>query len=611
MNRKNLSNGILIWLVIIGITMLFSNYLFTKKEQTKNISYSELVEKVDNGKVLEVTIIEDVIKGRFSEPIQENGKTYYKFKTRMPIPDTDLIHKMIEKNVKIEAKSPIHWWDMVLPYLPFLLLIGVWFFFMKQMQSGSNKAFTFVKSRAKEVKVPDVTFKDVAGVEEAKEEMMEIVDFLKRPSHYRRLGGKIPRGVLLLGAPGTGKTLMARAIAGEAGVPFFTISGSDFVEMFVGVGAARVRDLFDRAKQNAPAIVFIDEIDAVGRHRGAGIGGGHDEREQTLNALLVEMDGFDNKTNVIVIAATNRPDILDPALLRPGRFDRQIAIDRPDLEGRYEILKIHTKKTPVAPDVNLREIARGTPGFTGADLANLVNEASLLAARHNHIMVEKQDFEEARDKVLMGLARKSRIISEKEKEIVAYHEGGHALIAFLLPNADPLHKVTIIPRGQALGLTQQLPVEDRHLQSKSYVEDILVVLMGGRAAEFLVFDGDITTGAGNDLMRATDIARKMVCEWGMSEKIGPVVFSAREENVFLGKNISKIKEYAEETAKVIDDEIDRIIKESYQKAIDILKEHRDKLEIIAQSLLEKETLTRDEISAIVEGEKEDNGQEKD
>ncbi len=607
MRRSNVT--LLIWLGIIGIIMMFGNYFFINRDQIKNISYTYFVKEVEKGNVVEVTMTEDVIEGRLKNPITEGDKTYYKFKTRMPIPDSDIVHKMIEKDVKIEVKPATHWWDIILPYLPFVLLIVVWIFFMKQLQSGPNKAFTFIKARAKEVKVPDVTFKDVAGVDEAKEELMEVVDFLKRPSHYRRLGGRIPRGVLLLGAPGTGKTLMARAVAGEAGVPFFTISGSDFVEMFVGVGAARVRDLFERAKANAPSIVFIDEIDAVGRYRGAGIGGGHDEREQTLNALLVEMDGFDNKTNVIVMAATNRPDILDPALLRPGRFDRQIMIDRPDIKGRYEILKIHTRKVPLAPEVDLEEIARGTPGFTGADLANLVNEASLLAARHNHIMVEPSDFEEARDKVLMGLARKSKVISEEEKKIIAYHESGHAILTYLSPHADPLHKVTIIPRGQALGVTQQLPEEDRHLQNKSYLEDMLVILMGGRAAENIIFEGDVTTGAANDLTRATEIARKMVCEWGMSDKIGPVVFSAREENVFLGKNISKIKEYSEETAKLLDEEIDRIVKESYEKALNTLKDHRDALDRLAEALLDRETLTGDEVEQIIKG--EENGREED
>jgi cell division protease FtsH len=472
---------------------------------------------------------------------------------------------------------------------------------MRQMQTGGNKALSFGKARAKMVseKSVKVTFADVAGIEEAKNEVQEIIDFLKDPQKFQKLGGKIPKGVLLVGAPGTGKTLLARAIAGEAGVPFFSMSGSDFVEMFVGVGASRVRDLFDQAKKSAPCIIFIDEIDAVGRHRGAGLGGGHDEREQTLNQLLVEMDGFESNVGVIILAATNRPDVLDPALLRPGRFDRQVIVPQPDVKGRFEILKVHTRNIPVDESVQLEQIARGTPGFSGADLANLVNEAALLAARESKSKVERSDFEAAKDKVLMGVERKSMIISEEEKKNTAYHEAGHALVAKLTPGTDPLHKVSIIPRGRALGVTQQLPIDDKYTYSKDYLIKALTVLMGGRAAEEIALR-HLTTGAGNDLERATDLARKMVTEWGMSEKLGPLTFGKKDEQIFLGREIAKHKDYSEKTAVDIDEEVKSIVIDAYDKSKRLLTENQDLLEAVAKALLEKETMDGAEIDALIQ-----------
>ncbi|GBC80361.1 ATP-dependent zinc metalloprotease FtsH [bacterium HR09] len=514
-----------------------------------------------------------------------------------------MVKALREKGVKIKAEPPSQgsFWTGLISWLPFLLLLGMWWVFFRQMQMGGNKALAFGKSRARML-TPDqkrVTFKDVAGVDEAKEELQEIIEFLKNPQKFAKLGGKIPKGVLLMGPPGTGKTLLAKAVAGEAEVPFFSISGSDFVEMFVGVGASRVRDLFEQGKKNAPCIIFIDEIDAVGRHRGAGLGGGHDEREQTLNALLVEMDGFESNEGVILIAATNRPDVLDPALLRPGRFDRRIVVNRPDLNGRLEILKVHTAKIKLADDVSLEVLARSTPGFSGADIANLVNEAALRAARLNKQAVEMEDFEYAKDKVMMGAERRSLALSEEEKRIVAYHEGGHALVAALLPNADPLHKVTIIPRGMALGLTQQLPEEDRYLLPKSYLEDELTVLLGGRIAEELVFGPDkVTTGAGNDLERATELARKMVCEWGMSN-MGPLTFGKREEAIFLGKEFARHQDYSESTAVAIDSEIKRLVEEAYRRAQELVQKHRPVLDRIAEALLEREVLEGEEVYQLV------------
>jgi len=492
--------------------------------------------------------------------------------------------------------------NILISWFPMILLLGIWIFFMRQMQSGGGKALSFGKSKARlmsDVK-NKTTFKDVAGVDEAKEELHEIIEFLKEPQKFSKLGGKIPKGVLLVGPPGTGKTLLAKAIAGEANVPFFSISGSDFVEMFVGVGASRVRDLFEQGKKNSPCIIFIDEIDAVGRHRGAGLGGGHDEREQTLNQLLVEMDGFENNEGVILIAATNRPDVLDPALLRPGRFDRQVVVNRPDVKGREGVLKVHTATVPLTEDVDLKTIARGTPGFTGADLANLVNEAALLAARDDKKCVGNDDFENAKDKVLMGVERRSLVITEKEKETTAYHEAGHALVAIKLPGTDPIHKVTIIPRGRALGVTQQLPEDERHTYPKNYLYNNLAIFMGGRVAEEICL-GQMTTGAGNDIERATEMARKMVCEWGMSEKMGPLTYGSKEEQVFLGKDFSQQKNFSDQTAKLIDQEVKALVMSGYNNAHEILIENRDKLENLALALLDRETLGAKEIQDIVDG----------
>ena len=513
-----------------------------------------------------------------------------------------LREKKVTINAKKEEESPL-WQNILISWFPMILLIGVWLFFMRQVQIGGGKALSFGKSKAKVLtkELYHVTFENVAGIDEAKDELQEIIAFLRDPKKFTKLGGRIPKGVLLIGAPGTGKTLLARAIAGEADVPFFNISGSDFVEMFVGVGASRVRDLFLQGKRNAPCIIFIDEIDAVGRHRGAGLGGGHDEREQTLNQLLVEMDGFESNEGVILIAATNRPDVLDPALLRPGRFDRQVVVPVPDVKGREEILRVHSKQTPLADDVNLAILARGTPGFTGADLKNLVNEAALLAARLEKERVEMVDLEQAKDKVLMGVERKSMIIPLEERRITAYHEAGHTLVAKMIPGTDPIHKVTIIPRGQALGLTQQLPIDEKHTYPKDYLMNNIAVMMGGRAAEELVMNSQ-TTGAGNDIERSTEIARKMVCEWGMSKKLGPLSFGQKEEQIFLGREFAQHRDYSEETARLIDDEIRTIVTESYEKAKDIIQKNMATLHQLASTLLEKEVLDGNQIDQIIKGE---------
>jgi cell division protease FtsH len=527
-----------------------------------------------------------------------------RFKTFAP-QDVELIKTLRDNGVAIQAKPPAEspWYMTILvSWFPMILLIAVWIFFMRQMQGGGGKALSFGKSRATLLSdhSAKVTFEDVAGIDEAKEELSEIIDFLKDPKQFTRLGGRIPKGVLLMGSPGTGKTLLARAIAGEAGVPFFSISGSDFVEMFVGVGASRVRDLFVQGKKHAPCIIFIDEIDAVGRHRGAGLGGGHDEREQTLNQLLVEMDGFESNEGVILIAATNRPDILDPALTRPGRFDRQVVVPVPDVRGREGILEVHCRKTPLAHDVNLPVLARGTPGFSGADLENMVNEAALLAARANKDFLEMVDFEEAKDKVLMGVARKSMIISDEEKKNTAYHEAGHTLVARKLPGTDPIHKVTIIPRGRAMGLTQQLPMDEKHTYTKKYLLNNIAVLMGGRAAEELILQ-ETTTGAGNDIERATDMARKMVCEWGMSEEMGPLSFGQKDEQIFLGREFAQHRDYSEETAERIDKEVTGIVSNAYQTAKQILEDNIDALHGLARALLERETLVEADVDAIIAG----------
>ena len=588
--------NIALWLLISLVMIFLFNY-FNTAEHAKSkspLSYTQFVELVKGDKVKSVILQGDEIAGE-----QKDGKA---FKSYAPT-DPNLIKLLQEKGVEITAKPKEDnpWYTTLLvSWLPMLLLVGIWIFFMRQMQSGGGKAMTFGKSRARLMTENSVkvTFKDVAGIEESKEEVAEIIEFLKDPKKFTRLGGRIPKGVLLVGAPGSGKTLLARAIAGEAGVPFFSISGSDFVEMFVGVGAARVRDLFIQAKKNSPCIIFIDEIDAVGRHRGAGLGGGHDEREQTLNQLLVEMDGFEANEGVILIAATNRPDVLDPALLRPGRFDRQVVVPIPDLKGREAILMVHTRRTPLAPSVDLGVLARSTPGFSGADLENLVNEAALLAARVNRESITMDDFEHAKDKVLMGTERKSLILSDRERTSTAYHEAGHTLVARLIPGTDPIHKVTIIPRGRALGLTQQLPLDERHTYPKDYLMATLTVLLGGRAAEDLVFN-QFTTGAGNDLERATELARKMVCNWGMSDELGPITFGRREEHVFLGREIAQSKDFSEETAKLIDHAMKNLVDGAYQRARDLLAAHRAELQALAQSLLDKETLDSQEIDRII------------
>jgi cell division protease FtsH len=583
-----------LWLVLFLIVLLLFNVFSKQHGRDPEVVFSEFLAAVDRGEVQEVMIQGHNIQGKY-----QNGE---RFRTFAP-DDPDLVKTLRDKKIKIAAKpdedSP--WYmTLLIHWLPFFILIGLWIFFMRQMQVGGGKAMSFGKSRAKLLTENQhrITFNDVAGVEEAKEELQEIIAFLKDPKKFTKLGGRIPKGCLLVGPPGTGKTLLARAIAGEAGVPFFSISGSDFVEMFVGVGASRVRDLFVQGKKNAPCIIFIDEIDAVGRHRGAGLGGGHDEREQTLNQLLVEMDGFEANEGVILIAATNRPDVLDPALLRPGRFDRRVVVPRPDVKGREGILTVHIRKVPLAADVDVSILARGTPGFAGADLENLVNEAVLLAARNNKEKVDMHDFELAKDKVMMGSERKSMIISEEEKRNTAYHEAGHALVAKLLPGADPIHKVTIIPRGMALGLTQQLPMDEKHTYPKDYLLNNLAILFGGRVAEELVLE-HMTTGAGNDIERATELAHRMVCEWGMSEKLGPMTFGKKEEEIFLGRDFTQQQDYSESTAIEIDAEVRRIILESYHRAKDILKTNLQLLHKVAEKLLEKEVLDGSEIDALV------------
>ena len=586
-----------LWLVIGIVLIALFNMFSQPLNQQSDVVFSDFLDQVEKGQVNEVVINGDNISGKYID-----GKS---FQTTAPPKDPDLIKSLRQKNVRIVVVPPeqTSWYmSILISWFPMLLLLGIWIFFMRQMQAGGGKAMSFGKSKARLLNDTKnkTTFKDVAGVDEAKEELHEIIEFLKEPQKFSKLGGKIPKGVLLVGPPGTGKTLLARAISGEANVPFFSISGSDFVEMFVGVGASRVRDLFEQGKKNSPCIIFIDEIDAVGRHRGAGLGGGHDEREQTLNQLLVEMDGFENNEGVILIAATNRPDVLDPALLRPGRFDRQVTVGRPDVKGREGILKVHTSTVPLVDGVDLKVIARGTPGFTGADLANLVNEAALLAARDDKKAVHMADFEEAKDKVMMGVERRSMVISEKEKKTTAYHEAGHALVAALLPGTDPLHKVTIIPRGRALGVTMQLPMDEKHTHQRSYLINSLAILMGGRCAEEICL-GEMTTGAGNDIERATEMARKMVCEWGMSEKMGPLTYGTKEEQPFLGKDFSSQSNFSDQTAKQIDQEVKILVMGGYEKATELLKINLDKLEIMAQALLEHETLNAKEVKNIIDG----------
>ena len=588
--------SLVFWMALVIIGVIVWNFSTQLQTSLQPLSFSEFMASVDAGQIERVTIAGNEITG--ANTANESFRTY------APPQYEGLANRLIERSVVVSAReattSP--WATLLYSWAPILLMIGFWIFFMRQMQSGGNKALSFGKSKAKlsSSTQKKVTFKDVAGVDEAKEELQEIIDFLREPQKFQKLGGRIPKGVLLMGAPGTGKTLMARAVAGEANVPFFSISGSDFVEMFVGVGASRVRDLFEQGKKNAPCIVFIDEIDAVGRHRGAGLGGGHDEREQTLNQLLVEMDGFESNEGVILVAATNRPDVLDPALLRPGRFDRRIIVSRPDVKGREGILDVHTKKIPMSDDVDVAVLARGSSGFSGADLANLVNEAALNAARYNQKVVRMHDFESAKDKVLMGAERRSMIISEDEKRVTAIHEAGHAMLAVMLPKAEPIHKVTIIPRGMALGLTQQLPVDEKHNYSREYLEDQIAILLGGRIAEEITI-GSITTGAGNDLERATEMARRMVCEWGMSDAMGPLAFGKKEEQIFLGREIAQHQDYSEDTAVGIDREVKKLVTDNYTRAHKVLLEHKQHVIDMADALLVRETLDAEQVRRIAAG----------
>ena len=591
---KTIIFWVFIFACLVVLWQLFQKSAGTGKEQ--EIAWSEFLQDAQQGDVSDVTVVGSDVHGHL-----KNDKGA--FHVTVPANYPHLYDVLDQNKVKVTVKNTDGngWWNMLIQFSPVIVIGALWFFMIRQMQSGGNKAMSFGKSRARLLSMQQkkITFKDVAGVDEAKEELKEIIEFLREAQKFQKLGGRIPKGVLLVGPPGTGKTLLARAVAGEANVPFFSISGSDFVEMFVGVGASRVRDLFEQGKKNAPCIIFIDEIDAVGRHRGAGLGGGHDEREQTLNQLLVEMDGFESNDGVILVAATNRPDVLDPALLRPGRFDRRVVVGRPDVRGREEVLRVHAKKVPLGDDVDLRVLARGTPGFSGADLANMVNEAALNAARFNRKSVTMIDFEQAKDKVLMGAERKSMLLTDEEKRVTAYHEAGHALVAAMRDHADPLHKVTIIPRGMALGVTMQLPEDDKHTVTKNYLETQLAILMGGRIAEE-IFLKQMTTGAGNDIERATDLARKMVCEYGMSG-MGPLTFGKKEEQIFLGREISQHRDFSEETARQIDAEVRRLVDAAYRSAYEILETHQPMMHTMANALLERETLDASEIRMIIEG----------
>jgi cell division protease FtsH len=613
-NWNRVLKVVLSWSAIILMVFLVMTLFKGTEGNEVEITYTEYRAFLESNEIAEATIKKsDLTNYDFHGELREqkfvvrNGKNVpvRKFWLTLPILDSAVIKEWTDRNLKFTVvREDNTWIQGLFGLLPWVLLVAVWLIIMRRMQGAGPKGiFSFGKSRAKMLSegAPKVTFLDVAGADEAKQELQEIIEFLKEPTKFQKLGGKIPRGVLLLGPPGTGKTLLARAVAGEAGVPFFSISGADFVEMFVGVGASRVRDLFEQGKKNAPCIIFIDEIDAVGRHRGAGLGGGHDEREQTLNQLLVEMDGFEQNSGVIIIAATNRPDVLDPALMRPGRFDRQVVVDRPDVKGREGILRVHTKNIPLAEDVSLETLAKGTPGLAGAELANLVNEAALLAARQNARAVTMRHFEEAKDKVMMGMERKSMIISEKEKKVTSYHEIGHVLVARMIPEADPVHKVTIIPRGRALGLTTYLPIDEKHTYSKAYLEAMICYALGGRAAEKLIF-GELTTGAGNDIERATEIARKMVCEWGMSERLGPLTYGQKDEEIFLGRQITRHKNYSEQTAILIDEEVRRIVETAMARAEKILTDNMDLLHRLAKALLEREILDANEIDTIIRGE---------
>ncbi|UGV25331.1 ATP-dependent metallopeptidase FtsH/Yme1/Tma family protein [Rhodopseudomonas boonkerdii] len=598
-NLRNFALWVIIVLLLLALFTLFQNP--GQRAASQDIPFSQLLTDIDQNRVRDVVIQGPEINGTYT-----NGSTFHTYAPS----DPTLIKRLYDAKVSITAKAPgdnVPWFvSLLVSWLPFIALIGVWIFLSRQMQGGAGKAMGFGKSRAKMLTEAHgrVTFEDVAGVDEAKQDLQEIVEFLRDPGKFQRLGGRIPRGVLLVGPPGTGKTLIARAVAGEANVPFFTISGSDFVEMFVGVGASRVRDMFEQAKKNAPCIIFIDEIDAVGRHRGAGLGGGNDEREQTLNQLLVEMDGFEANEGVILIAATNRPDVLDPALLRPGRFDRQVVVPNPDVVGREQILKVHVRKVPLAPDINLKTIARGTPGFSGADLMNLVNEAALTAARRNKRMVTQAEFEEAKDKVMMGAERKSLVMSEEEKMLTAYHEGGHAIVGLNVPATDPIHKATIIPRGRALGMVMQLPERDKMSMSLEQMTSRLAIMMGGRVAEELIFGRNkVTSGASSDIDQATRLARMMVTRWGLSEELGTVSYGENNDEVFLGMQVNRQQNVSEATAQKIDQEVRRLVEDGYKEATRILTEKRDDLETLSKGLLEYETLSGDEIKDLLEGKK--------
>jgi cell division protease FtsH len=606
--RKS-SKTLLFWLGIFLVTLFLSQQLSPTREREQSLNYNQFMDYLEAGKIKSLQVQDTALVGQFTDqPAEDAAKTPLKtFKVTLPArPDFQTIEKWrTEYGVDLNFKSDSPGvWGYLITALPWLLMIGFWIFFVRRMQGGGNKGiFNFGKSRARlwTENYPKTTFMDVAGAEEAKQELQEIIEFLKEPEKFHKLGGKIPKGALLLGPPGTGKTLLARAVAGEAGVPFFSMSGADFVEMFVGVGASRVRDLFDQGKKNAPCIIFIDELDAVGRHRGAGLGGGHDEREQTLNQLLVEMDGFESNEGVILLAATNRPDVLDSALLRPGRFDRQIIVDLPDVRGREGILKVHSKNIPLAKDLDMSILAKGTPGFSGADLANMVNEAALLAARRNKKAVEAQDLEDAKDKVMMGVERKSMIISDKDRKLTAYHEAGHVIAAKYASGADPVHKVTIIPRGRALGVTTFLPMDEKHTYPKSYCLARLRHALGGRAAELLIFK-EVSNGAADDIKRTTELARKMVCEWGMSDSMGPLTFGEKQEEIFLGREISQHRDYSEMTAQLIDKEIKQLVEKAAQDVDRLITKNIDKLHIVANALLERESLDGDEVDRIINGE---------
>jgi len=604
-NWGNLSKNLALWLLVGLLALALFQMMSRQRNPTQEFSYTEFSRQLDQGNVARVEVFDGKrLEGDFRTPVSQDGRSAKSFQVLLPVANSEAFVKRLEDaGVPILAKEPKGGITaIIIAALPWIVILGLWFFLLRQLQAGGSRAFAFGKSKAKLLAgdTPKVTFADVAGADEAKVELQEIIEFLKDPQKFTRLGGRLPKGALLVGPPGTGKTLLAKAVAGEAGRPFFSMSGSDFVEMFVGVGASRVRDLFEQGKAHAPCIIFIDEIDAVGRHRGAGLGGGHDEREQTLNQLLVEMDGFESNDGVILIAATNRPDVLDPALLRPGRFDRQIVVDAPDVRGREGILRVHTRKIPLGSDVRLEVIAKGTPGMAGADLANLVNEAAVLAARRNKTLVDMQDFEDAKDKVMLGVERRSLVLTEGERKLTAYHEAGHAIVAIKIPGSDPIHKVTIVPRGRALGLTASLPEVDRHNYTKDWLIGSLAMFFGGRVAEEIVFGAEkVTTGAGNDIERATALARRMVTQFGMSERIGPLAVGDKEQEIFLGREFAQRREISERTAQMVDDEVKRLIDEAYARATEILNAHRELLDRIASALLERETIDREDLDRLV------------